>query len=197
MKLSRDFYLRSGLVVAPELIGKQLVHKSVEGIAKGIIVEVEAYIGPDDAASHAYKALYTDRTAVQYSVGGFAYIYSVYGQNICMNVVTNREKCPEVVLIRALEPTEGIKLMMARRNKEILRDLCNGPGKLSQALGIKKQHYGIDLCGDELYIETVSDTVQDVVPTKRINIDYAGDAVNYPWRFILKGSRYISVPPRS
>lgn len=197
MKLERDFYLRPGLLVAPDLIGKQLVHHSSEGTTKGIIVEVEAYIGPDDAASHTYKALHTKRTAVQYGPGGFAYIYFIYGLHTCMNVVVNRENCPEAVLIRALQPTYGVELMKKRRHKDSIRDLCNGPGKLSQAMGIEKKDYGIDLCGEKMYIEAVEDMVPSIAATKRINIDYSGEAIDYPWRFVLKDSMFISVPPRS
>ena len=196
MKLERDFYLRPGVEVAPELIGKQLVHCSLEGITKGIIVEVEAYIGPGDAASHAYRSLYTDRTAIQYGHGGFAYIYSIYGIHLCMNVVVNKKDFPEVVLIRALEPTYGLELMRIRRKKEQVKDLCNGPGKLSQAMGIKKTHYGEDLCGNELYIEATDYKGVSVSATKRINIDYAGKAADYLWRFIQTDSRFVSVPPR-
>lgn len=196
MKLNRDFYLRPGLLVAKDLVGKQLVHCSPEGTTKGIIVEVEAYIGPNDAASHAFNSLNTERTAVQYGIGGYAYIYTIYGLHTCMNVVANQKDCPEVVLIRALQPTDGIELMERRRQKQSVRDLCNGPGKLSQAMDITKKHYGVDLCGDELFIETVDDTVPAISATKRINIDYAGEAIDYPWRFILRDSKYISVPPR-
>lgn len=197
MKLDRNFYLNSGLSVAQNLIGKQLVHNSREGTTKGIIVEVEAYIGPDDAASHAYKALRTERTAIQYGIGGYAYIYTIYGMHICMNVVANQKDCPEVVLIRALQPTAGIELMKKRRNKERDRELCSGPGKLCQAMGITQNHYGADLCGDELFLETVDGIDPICSATKRINIDYAGEAVDYPWRFVLRDSEFISVPPRS
>lgn len=197
MKLERDFYLRPGLLVAPDLIGKQLVHHSSEGTTKGIIVEVEAYIGPHDAASHAYKSLYTERTAVQYGIGGFAYIYSIYGLHICMNIVANQENCPEVVLIRALQPTYGLELMKKRRHKDTIRDLCNGPGKLSQAMGIEKKDYGVDLCGKKMYIETVEGMLPSISTTKRINIDYSGEAIDYPWRFVLKDSTFISTSPRN
>ena len=196
MKLNRDFYLRSGLVVAHDLIGMQLVHHCPEGITKGIIVEAEAYLGPHDAASHAYNGLNTERTAIQFGIGGYSYIYTIYGLHICMNVVANQMNYPEVVLIRALQPTVGIELMQRRRQKKLIRELCNGPGKLSQAMGITKSHYGVDLCGNELFIETVDDVFPIVSVTKRINIDYAGEAANYLWRFILRDSKYISVPPR-
>ncbi len=197
MKLKRNFYVSSGLAVARELIGKQLVHCSSEGVTKGIIVETEAYIGPEDAASHAYRGLRTDRTEIQYGIGGYAYIYTIYGMHICMNVVANHKDFPEVVLIRALQPTAGIKLMQNRRQKQSIRELCNGPGKLSQAMGITPNCYGMDLCGKELYIETVSGIAPGISVTERINIDYAGEAVHYPWRFIFTNNKFISVPPRS
>lgn len=193
MKLDRDFYLRPGLTVAPELIGKQLVHRTADGVTKGIIVEAEAYIGPDDAASHAYKNLHTKRTAIQYGEGGFAYIYIIYGLHICMNIVTNIKTYPEVVLLRALQPTSGIDLMKTRRNMNSVKNLCNGPGKLSKAMGIGKNEYGINLCGDELYLETVDNFEPTVISTRRINIDYAGEAANYLWRFIDKDNSFISV----
>lgn len=120
----------------------------------------------------------------------------IYGQHLCMNVVANSEEIPESVLIRALAPTEGIDLMKVRRKTNNLRNLCNGPGKLTQALGIEKRHYGFDLCGEELYIESIDNTAPPVSATKRINVDYSGEAALYPWRFIYTGHPCISVPPR-
>ena len=195
MKLKRDFYLRDGLTVARELIGKKLVHRSPEGLTAGIIVEVEAYIGPEDAGSHAYKARRTKRTAIQYGPGGFAYVYRIYGLHSCMNVVASLEERPEAILIRALEPVEGLALMKERRGTEDLLKLCKGPGNLTQAMGIGMEHYGMDLCGDQLYIETAEGETPEVCTDKRINIDYAGEAADYPWRFLLRGSGYISAPP--
>lgn len=196
MKLTREFYMRSGLTVARELIGKQLVHQTREGTTKGIIVEVEAYMGSCDAAAHSYQFPHTPRTAVQYGPGGYAYLYTIYGMHTCMNVVANGPDCPESVLIRALQPTEGIELMKKRRQKDNLLQLCSGPGKLTQAMGITKSHYGEDLCGDALYIEEVEGAIPLIAATKRINIDYAGEAADYLWRFVLRGSKYISVSPR-
>ena len=196
MKLDRSFYLRPCLAVARDLIGKQLVHNTPQGVTKGVIVETEAYIGPQDAAAHSYKALHSERTAIQYGPGGFAYIYLIYGLHLCMNVVVNEENRPEVVLLRALEPTEGLELMQKRRQKTAIRQLCNGPGKLSQAMGIEKKHYGIDLCGDQLYIESTGGPPPEIAVTERINIDYAGEAAGYPWRFVWKDNPFVSVPPR-
>ena len=185
MKLDREFYRQSALTVAHELIGKKLICNTEEGLTGGIIIEAEAYMGETDAAAHSYKNRRTKRTEAMFNDGGHAYIYLIYGMYLCFNVVANVKDIPEAVLIRALEPTDGIELMQRRRNKQSLKDLCSGPGKLTTSLGITKKHYNIDLCGDEIYIENTNLT-PEIVSTKRINIDYAGEAVNYPWRFIAK-----------
>ena len=182
MKLEREFYLRDGLTVARELIGKKLVTNLPEGVTSGIIVETEAYMGKIDAASHAYKGK-TERTKIFYGAGGFVYVYLIYGVHICTNVIANVENVPEAVLIRALQPVDGVELMKSRRGKNNLRGLCSGPGKLSQALGITKNFYGADLCGNEIFIET-TDFRAEILTTPRINIDYAGEAKNFLWRFV-------------
>ena len=189
MKLPREFYMRDGLTVARELIGKKLVTNLPEGLTSGIIVETEAYMGTIDAASHAYKGK-TERTKIFYGAGGFVYVYLIYGMHICTNVIANVENIPEAVLIRALEPVDGIELMKRRRNKDNLRGLCSGPGKLSQALGITKNFYGADLCGDKIFI--VDDEELSITATKRVNVDYAGEAANYLWRFIATGNKFLS-----
>ena len=191
MKLERIFYLRSGVEVARDLIGKKLVHNSPEGLTGGIIVETEAYLGVNDAAAHSYKGL-TKRTKIIFGAGGYSYVYMIYGKNFCFNVVANVENVPDAVLIRALQPTDGLDLMKKRRNKISLRDLCSGPGKLAQAMNITKSHYGVDLCGDEIFIETTN-IIPNITATKRINIDYAGDAANYLWRFVMTESEFLSV----
>ena len=119
------------------------------------------------------------------------YVYLIYGMYLCTNVIANVENVPEAVLIRALEPVDGVELMKSRRNKNNLRDLCSGPGKLSQSLGITKNFYGADLCGEEIFIETAENL--KVEATKRINIDYAGEAANYFWRFVAAGNKFLSV----
>lgn len=194
MKLAREFYLRSGLTVARELIGKQLIRRSSEGLTRGLIVEAEAYMGSLDAAAHSFKGR-TKRTEIQFGAGGFAYVYMIYGMHVCFNVTANDVGVPEAILIRALEPIEGIELMMRRRNKKSPRELCNGPGKLTRAMGITLADYGIDLCGEEIFLET-SDRSIEIDCGRRINVDYAGEAANYPWRFVLRGSPYVSVPLR-
>jgi DNA-3-methyladenine glycosylase len=191
MKLEREFYLRDGLTVARELIGKKIVTNSSAGLTSGIIVETEAYMGAIDAAAHSYRGK-TERTKIFFGAGGFVYVYLIYGRNICTNVVANVENVPEAVLIRAIEPVDGVDLMMIRRGKKNLRELCSGPGKLSQALGVTKNFYGADLCGDEIFIETTNLNLQ-VKATKRINVDYAGAAADYLWRFVAADSKFLSL----
>lgn len=191
MKLPREFYLRDGLTVARELIGKKLVTRLPEGVTGGIIVETEAYMGAADAAAHSYRGK-TERTKIFYGAGGFVYVYLIYGMHLCTNVVANVENVPEAVLIRALEPVDGVELMRRRRGRKNLRELCSGPGKLSQALGVTKNFYGADLCGEEIFIET-TDFQAQVAATKRINVDYAGAAADYPWRFVAAGNEFLSV----
>ena len=200
LKLTREFYERDTLTVARELLGKYLVHNSAEGTTIGKIVETEAYIGPHDPASHAYKGRRTKRTEVQFGQGGYAYIYQIYGKNFCFNVVTQKVGMPEVVLVRALEPIAGLELMAKRRgfskltNKKI-KELTNGPSKLCQAMGIDKSLYGADLCGDVLSIAEPNPNHRfDVIATPRINIDYAGEAKYYNWRFLIKNNKFVSKP---
>ena len=199
-KLCRDFYERNTLTVAKELLGKYLIHNSIEGITVGKIIEVEAYIGPNDPASHTYKGRRTSRTEVQFGPGGYAYIYQIYGKNFCFNVVTQKAGMPEVVLIRALEPIKGLELMAKRRGfsqltDKIIKELTNGPSKLCQAMGIDKSLYGIDLCEDVLFIaEPNPNKTFKIIATPRINIDYAGDAKHYNWRFLIKNNKFVSKP---
>lgn len=191
--LTRMFYLRDANAVAPELLGKQLIHYSDKGVTSGIIVEVESYIGPHDRGSHAYLNKRTERTEIQFGLGGYAYVYTIYGMHSCFNVVTNIKDKPEVVLIRALEPVDGIELMQQRRNTKKLLDLCNGPGKLCQAMDITKVQYGCDLCDSELYLES-SRIIEksSIMVSPRINIDYAGDCKKYLWRYYIKDNPYVS-----
>ena len=189
MKLPREFYQRDGLTVARELIGKKIVTNLLEGLTSGIIVETEAYMGTLDAAAHSYRGK-TERTKIFYGAGGFVYVYLIYGMHICTNIIANVENIPEGVLIRALQPVDGIELMKNRRGKNNLHELCSGPGKLSQALGITKNFYGADLCGNEIFIEPAENF--PVTTTKRINVNYAGAAADYPWRFVAEGNKFIS-----
>lgn len=196
-KLPRDFYQCDALTLARELIGKILVRKTAEGITRARIVETEAYLGPTDAAAHSYQNRQPNRTRIQYGPGGYAYIFLIYGMHWCMNVVANAPDKPEVVLLRALEPLEGVELMQQRRKKKRLTDLCSGPGKLCGAMAIDRSCYGMDLCGHELWLEEGALRVgEEIAATPRINVDYAGEAAAYPWRFVLVGSPFLSVPEK-
>lgn len=204
MKLTREFYSRDTLIVARELLGKHLVHK-VEGIERiGEIVEVEAYKGIEDKAAHSYGGKRTKRTEVMFGEGGHAYVYLIYGMYNCLNVITSKPGNPEGVLIRALKPIKGIAQISQDRFKKSdseltkgqYRNLLNGPGKLSMGMAINKEHYGIDLCGDVLYLTDpgppADQAEQEIVRSPRINIDYAEEAIHYPWRFYFKDNPYLS-----
>jgi len=193
MILPRSFYDADTLDVARALLGKVLVRETDEGTVKGIIVETEAYMGEIDAAAHSYKGK-SDRVKIQYGPAGHAYVYMIYGMHYCMNITTGPFGKPEVVLIRALEPCYGVELMKKRRNTDKLKNLCSGPGKLCRALDITKLQYGADLCSRDsgIYVEE-GDTAVEVEMSKRINIDYAGEARDYLWRFTVKGNGFVSV----
>lgn len=195
MIIEREFYLRNALEVAQDLLGTVLVHETEEGTVRARIVEVEAYIGSEDAASHAYKNRNTARTAVQFGPGGYAYVYLIYGMHYCMNIVTNHAQKPEAVLLRALEPLEGIEIMKKRRNTDNIYNLCGGPGKLCAAMKIDRTCYGMDLCNSNLYLEYGQIPIgkDQIRATRRINVDYAGEAREYLWRYIVEGNPFISV----
>lgn len=190
-KLNRDFYSHDACCVAEKLIGKVLVHDSHDGLTSGIIVEAEAYRGPEDKAAHSYAGKRTSRTEIMYHEGGLAYVYLIYGMYCCFNVTASYPGKPEAVLIRAIEPLEGIELMIRRRKISRVIDLCNGPGKLCSAMGITREHYGIDLCGDELYI---TEGVKDfrVKASERVNIDYAEECRKFLWRYFADGNKFVS-----
>lgn len=194
-KLTPEFYARPVLTVARECIGKVLVHRTVEGETAGRIVEAEAYRGPEDRAAHSWRGI-TPRTLVMFGPPGRAYVYLLYGVNWAFNIVTTSEGLPHAVLIRALEPLRGIELMAQRRGQPVTaRELTNGPGKLTEALGITGADYARDLCGDELFLE--DGVVAKVGRSRRINVEPAGERwAARPWRFYERGNRYVSVRPR-
>jgi len=196
-KLPREFYLRDAREVARDLLGKELVRNSAEGAASGIIVEAEAYLGIADRASHAFGGRPSRRTAIMYEEGGRAYIYFIYGMYWCLNFTTRDAGIPEAVLIRALQPVEGMDLMRRRRPAVGKRaaDLTNGPGKLCLAMGIDGSLYGEDLCGNLLYVrERLAVSPEEIAASPRINIAYAGEAVPHEWRYYLKGNPFVSRP---
>ncbi|MCL2843082.1 MAG: DNA-3-methyladenine glycosylase [Oscillospiraceae bacterium] len=195
MGVTRAFFEQDTVTVARALLGKQLVRCTEDGqVTAGRIVETEAYCGRFDAACHSYKGK-TERTKVMFGPKGHAYIYLIYGMYHCLNVTSGPPGEPEGVLIRAIEPVEGIAVMEERRGTEKLKNLCSGPGKLTMAMGITRELGGIDLTqSPRLYLEAAP-APPEIVAAKRINIDYAGDAADHLWRFCVAGSHFVSVKP--
>lgn len=203
MVFNRDFYKRDTIEVSKALLGKKLVH-IVDGVRLGgIIVEVEAYGGKTDKAAHSYGGRRTPRVEVMYGEGGRAYVYFIYGLYYCMNVVTQEENIPEAVLIRALEPVEGLDHMSMNRfgmpyeelTKIQKKNLTNGPSKLCSAMEIDRKLNGHDLClkdENDFFIEDAGIDYERMVSAKRIGIDYAEEAKDYPWRFYIENNPYVS-----
>lgn len=205
MRVSKAFFARDTLLVARELLGKVLVREFNGITLKGRIVETEAYIGAVDKACHAYGGKRTPRVEPLYGRPGIAYVYFIYGMYYCFNIITKEEGSPEGVLIRAVEPLEGLDVISELRFKKSYKELTNtqkknltnGPGKLCMAFGITKENTWDDLTRNEkLYVEEplsqyyINDI--DVVETTRIGIDYAEEARDFLWRFYIKGNKYIS-----
>jgi adenosine deaminase len=200
-KLTREFYTRNTLVVARALLGKYLVHRLPSGeILRGKIVDTEAYAGYHDPGSHTYhKKQKSERTQIWYEDGGYAYVYAIYGSYVCLGLTAEPRGAAGAVLVRSLEPVDGFDLHLPR-NGEKERDqskpeqLCSGPSKLCIAMQIDKQCNGLDLCGDELYVEDAGERfqVEDMVFAPRINIDYAGAGALLAWRYFLRASPAIS-----
>lgn len=195
--MNKDFFLQQDVVqIAEDLLGKFLVSK-VDGIlTSGIIVETEAYKAPEDKASHAFGNKFTKRTKTLFENGGIAYIYLVYGFHHLFNIVTAKKGIAHAVLIRALEPIDNIDVMMKRRNKNKLdENLSNGPGKLTQALGITIGLNGIDLCEDNSLINIedikINYKPENIISSPRVGIDYAEEYIDKPWRFRVKNNKWI------
>ncbi len=188
------------LELAKEILGYELIHETKDGIIGGKIVEVEAYIGPDDKASHAFGGKITKRNNIMYGAPAKAYIYLIYGMYYMFNIVSGKVNQPEAILVRALDPTIGIELMAKYRNfqmplsKKKLILLTNGPGKVCQALGITQNQNGWDLLNSPLHINHPNTPIanKEIMVGKRIGIDYAEEAKEYPWRFWLKGNQFVS-----
>lgn len=201
-KLPLLFYQRENVIeIARDLLGKILVTKwkNADGHrdeTSGRIVEVEAYNGSVDKASHAAGGRRTKRNEVMYGKGGRSYVYLCYGIHHLFNVVTNKKETPHAVLIRALEPIEGIDVMLKRTGKQKLDNtLTKGPGNVSKALGISfRQHNSISLLSNELFIAQDDYILnqQDIVASPRIGVDYAGEDAKLLYRFFIKGNPYVS-----
>jgi DNA-3-methyladenine glycosylase len=195
MKLPREFYTRPDVLeVARDLLGKLLVVPRRNGTrVAGIIVETEAYRGPEDRASHAWNGRRTPRTETMYGPGGTAYVYFVYGMYNQFNVVTNVAGIPHAILVRALEPIEGLEVMRRRRPGRSERELTSGPGRLCLAMGIDRKLDKADLLGDRVWIEAgVSISPRKIARGPRVGIDYAEKWVMKPWRFWVKDNPFVS-----
>ncbi len=187
--LPRSYYQQSTLDVARGLIGKILVRRYHGSLLAGMIVEVEAYHGFDDKASHAYQRR-SGRSEIMYNRGGIAYVYFTYGMYHCLNVVTEKEGYPAAVVIRALEPIAGITTMYKLRGNPHTQQLTNGPGKLCMALHITKNENGIDLRSKELFITRGRNIPSHLIGTsRRIGISRS---VENEWRYFLKGNPFVS-----
>jgi len=194
-KLPREFYTRADVLeVARNLLGKKLVVPTSSGRrVAGLIVETEAYRGPEDRASHAWNGRRTRRTETMYGPGGTAYVYFVYGMYHQFNVVTNVESIPHAVLVRALEPVEGLDLMRRRRAGRSEYELTSGPGRLCIAMGIDRRLDKADLLSERVWIEAgVSISPRQIARGPRVGIDYAEKWVLKPWRFWIKDNPFVS-----
>ena len=195
-KLDTSFYQRKNvLLIAKELLGKILVTNWDGIITSGRIVECEAYNGIVDKASHASGGRRTTRNEIMYGVGGFSYVYLCYGIHHLFNVVTNLKDTPHAILIRGLEPMEGIEEMLLRTSKKKLDyTLTRGPGNVSKALGIYTKHNGIFLSDEKMYIAEDGRKYKksEIIASPRIGVDYAGEDAKLPYRFYVKGNPYVS-----
>ena len=198
MKLPPSFYLNQDvLAVSRSLLGKYLFTRIDGLLTGGYIVETEAYNGVIDRASHAFGNRLTARTQTMYQEGGVAYIYLCYGIHEMLNVVTSVEGQPHAVLIRAIEPTEGLDTILLRRKMEALKpNITAGPGSVAKALGINRSINGISLQSNAVWIEDrgLTFTGEQVAAVPRIGVAYAGEDALLPYRFYVKGNKYVSKP---
>ncbi|QIX61129.1 DNA-3-methyladenine glycosylase [Hymenobacter sp. BT18] len=196
MILPLSYYQQPDVVaLARDLIGKYVFTCFDGQLTGGRIVETEAYAHVNDQACHSHLGRFTSRTRIMYEAGGVAYVYLIYGRYVLFNLVTNVAGKADAVLIRGIEPTEGVPEMLLRRGlAAVQRNLTGGPGLLTQALGISTKHYGLPLTGPNIWLEDRAELVADeqVVASPRVGIDYAGEDAALPWRFRLRGSAWTS-----
>jgi len=198
LKLPADYYLNEDVVwLAKDLLGKVLYTKINGEISAGIIVETEAYFGIKDKASHAYGGRRTNRTETMYAQGGVAYVYLCYGMHNLFNVVTSVKDDPHAVLIRAIEPLIGQDIIEERRNMPITKSaISSGPGSAAKALGIDRAFNLKNLSEDEVWIEDhqIRYPDEEIAAGPRVGIAYAKEHALLPWRFFVKGNKYVSKP---
>ncbi len=197
-KLTETFYQNFDVLrLSKQLLGKYLATSFEGKYTAGMIVETEAYRGPDDKACHAHLNRFTKRTKVMFEPGGVAYIYLCYGIHHLFNIVTANAGEPHAILVRAIDPTEGIETMLNRRKMSVVKpQLTAGPGVLTQALGIKKQYSGISLVeqGTPIWIEDRGNNIAEdqIIASPRVGIDYAEECALWDWRFRVKNSKWTS-----
>lgn len=194
-RLEKGFFNRKAEIVAKELLGKVLVRKIGRKTLSGVIVETEAYVGPKDLASHASRGR-TLRTETMFGEAGIWYVYLIYGFYNCLNIVTGENDYPAAVLIRAVEPLEGIEEMIKNRKTENIHNLANGPGKLCQAFGVDRNFNNESAVGRQagLSIEErgIAMSSRKIIKAKRIGVDYAGEWKDKLLRFYIKNSKFVS-----
>ncbi|MBA3238475.1 MAG: DNA-3-methyladenine glycosylase [Parachlamydiaceae bacterium] len=192
MILPLSFYqYQDVLHISQELLGKFLCTSINSELTSGMIIETEAYRGPEDRASHAFGNRRTRRTEVMFQQGGVCYVYLCYGIHFLFNVITNTQDIPHAVLIRAIKPVDGLESMLERRKQTKLNaKLTSGPGTLSQALGITIAHSGLSLTGPQIWIEDrgVMIDPKDIIASPRVGVDYAKEDALLPWRFRINKS---------
>lgn len=186
--LSRDFYERPTLDVARDLLGKIFVRRLNSTQLTGRIVEVEAYIGEDDPACHARFGP-TDRNRVMYGRGGVTYVYFIYGMYSMLNIVTEPEGSAAAVLIRGIEPIEGLETMMQLRGCDTVKTLTNGPGKICMSFSLDTSHSGIDITNGDMFVTECDSEQPEIATSSRIGIK---DGTDRKWRFYIKGNRFVS-----
>lgn len=195
--LNQSFYLKDGITVAKALLGKTIVRKIKDKKYYFKIVETEAYMGEEDKGAHVYGGRRTQRTEPLYEIGGTTYIYLIYGMYYCLNISANLKEIPQCVLVRAVEPLDEESIAFAKKNRPIkskkIQDLTNGPGKLCKALQIDKTLNNLSvLKEDAMWIE--EGTAEETIVTgKRINIAYAEEYADMPWRFYIKDNSFVSI----
>lgn len=198
MKLPLSYYLNQNvLFLAKDLLGKVLFTNINDEITAGIIVETEAYFGEQDKASHAYGGRRTNRTETLYRNGGISYVYLCYGIHHLFNIVTSFEGEPHGILIRAVEPLIGKDIIEFRRKMSITKTtISSGPGSVSKALGIDGYFNKKDLTGEEIWVEDhhIRYNSDEIAEVPRVGVAYAQEDAFLPWRFFVKGNKYVSKP---
>ena len=195
-KIKQSFYTSNNVLeISKNLLGKVFVTNLNSKITSGVIIEVEAYLGANDKASHSYNNKRTQRTEPMFLKGGISYVYLCYGIHHLFNIVVGRKNNPCAILIRAIKPLTGINIMLKRRkSSKVTKELTNGPGKLTQALGITTKLNKKSLIGNKIWIEDqeIKFAKKDILSSPRIGVDYAGRDAKLPYRFYIKNNKWVS-----